>query len=446
MTVRLWSQILEKVKGKVPESAFSAWFKPLKPLKIDESSVTVQTPNPLFREWLESHYRGVLEDAAAEAGHAELRFVFVDGAAEDLILSAPDPPKPAKSSTRAPSGSDVAEPPFNPLYRFDTFVVGPSNRFAFAACQAVAQNPSRSYNPLYIYGGVGLGKTHLMQSIGAELRRGAPNLRVCYLSTERFMNEMIASITHRQQHEFRDRYRKADVILLDDVQFLSGKEGTQEELFHTFNALHESQRQIVLSSDCPPRDLHSIEERLRSRFEWGLIADIQPPELETKVAILYKKAEAYRVSLPEDVALFIAAHIKSNIRELEGCLLRLIAFSSFKGLPITVDLARETFESLFKEDGRAVTVEAIQRHVAAYYKMKVQDLKAKSNRASIVFPRQVAMYLAKELTTASLPEIGRKFGGKHHTTVLHAIRKIDAQSKSDPQLQQQIHSFVRSFR
>jgi chromosomal replication initiator protein len=285
-----------------------------------------------------------------------------------------------------------------------------------------------------------------MQSIGAELRRGAPNLRVCYLSTERFMNEMIASITHRQQHEFRDRYRKADVILLDDVQFLSGKEGTQEELFHTFNALHESQRQIVLSSDCPPRDLHSIEERLRSRFEWGLIADIQPPELETKVAILYKKAEAYRVSLPEDVALFIAAHIKSNIRELEGCLLRLIAFSSFKGLPITVDLARETFESLFKEDGRAVTVEAIQRHVAAYYKMKVQDLKAKSNRASIVFPRQVAMYLAKELTTASLPEIGRKFGGKHHTTVLHAIRKIDAQSKSDPQLQQQIHSFVRSFR
>jgi len=446
MSHRLWGQILEKVKSRVPESTYVSWFKPLKLLRVEESQVVLLTPNPLFREWLESHYRGILEEAAADAGHPGLAISFEDGPGEELVLQPEPAPKTASRKEKAPPAPSPADPLFNPQYRFDTFVVGPSNRFAFAACLAVAQNPSRSYNPLYIYGGVGLGKTHLMQSIGAEIKRNNPELKVCYLSTERFMNEMIASITHRQQHEFRERYRRSDVILLDDVQFLSGKEGTQEELFHTFNALHESQRQIVLSSDCPPRDLHSIEERLRSRFEWGLIADIQPPELETKVAILYKKAEAYRVSLPEDVALFIAGRIKSNIRELEGCLLRLIAFSSFKGLPITVDLARETFESLFKEDGRAPTIEAIQRHVAAYYKMRLQDLKARTNKANIVLPRQVAMYLCKELTTSSLPEIGRKFGGKHHTTVLHAIRKIDEQAKKDPHLQQTIHNLIRSIR
>ena len=451
MPKTLWDKILAKVKGRVPEGNYTAWFKPLKPLRQEDQKLVVLVPNPLFKEWIEKHYRGLFEEVVRDLGAEGLELVFEDGQAketssEDLVLTSPATSKTPESKRPTRGGNGPGSPHLNTFYRFDTFVVGPSNRFAYAACQAVAQNPSKSYNPLYIYGGVGLGKTHLMQSIGVELATSFPHLRISYLSTERFMNEMISSIAHRQQHEFRERYRQVDVLLLDDIQFLSGKSGTQEELFHTFNALHEAQKQIVISSDCPPKDLQAIEERLRSRFEWGLIADIQPPELETKVAILYKKAEVHRVHIPEEVALYIASRIKSNIRELEGCLLRLLAFSSFKGLPISLDLAKETFESLFKEDGRSPTIETIQKHVAAFYKMKVQDLKAKTHKASIVRPRQVAMYLSKELTGASLPEIGRKFGGKHHTTVLHAIRKVEQTMEEDPQFQQQVHNFVRSLR
>jgi chromosomal replication initiator protein len=447
MSYSFWTKILNGVRGRVPEGNFNAWFKPLKPIRKEGHKVWVLVPNPLFKEWIEKNYRGLFEETARELGYQDFEVVFEDGEDNDLILVAPEPAKgKGRSAAQEKRRSGGQKPSFNPQYRFDTFVVGPSNRFAYAACQAVAQNPANSYNPLYIYGGVGLGKTHLMQSIGHELGTIFPDLTISYLSTERFMNEMISSIAHRQQHEFRERYRKVDILLLDDVQFLAGKAGTQEELFHTFNALYESQKQIVISSDCPPRDLQSIEERLRSRFEWGLIADIQPPELETKIAILYKKAEAHRVNVPEEVALYIAGRIKSNIRELEGCLLRLIAFSSFKGMPITLDLAKETFENLFKEDGRAVTVESIQKHVAAFYKMKVQELKAKTNKANIVLPRQVAMYLCKELTSSSLPEIGRKFGGKHHTTVIHSIRKIEERMDKDHQLQQQVHNFIRSLR
>ncbi len=443
MPADLWSKILKSIKGRVPEANFTTWFSPLRPLRAAGHQIQVLAPNPVAREWIEKHYPRLFQEVGAELGLSDLAVELVDAGAEELVLS--PPPQPKETRNPAKRSSEPAGPEFNPLYRFEGFVEGPSNRFAYAACKAVAQSPSKAYNPLYVYGGVGLGKTHLMHSIGHFIMENFPHQRISYLSAERFMNEMISAITHKSTPEFRNRYRMVDVLLLDDVQFLANKAGTQEEVFHTFNALHEARKQIVLSSDCLPRDLQSIEERLRSRFEWGLIADIQPPELETKVAILYKKAEAYQVQIPEDVALFIASRIKSNIRELEGCLLRLIAFSSFKHLPISLDLAQETFQSLFREDGRSITAEGIQKQVASFYKLKVQDLKGSSHKAQVVLPRQVAMYLCKELTGASLPEIGRKFGGKHHTTVLHSIRKVHERMAGDPHFQQQIHTFMRSF-
>ncbi len=448
MVKDVWTQVMQSVKSRVPGSVFATWFKPLKQLEIKGSTLLILAPNPLARQWVGENYGGLLEEVLSDLGLPELRVELVDApnAPAELTLTAPGRRPRAPAATAKPEAVEPGAGVFNPSYRFDGFVVGPSNRFAFAACQAVAQSPSKSYNPLYIYGGVGLGKTHLMHSIAGFLCENSPGLGVVYLSAERFMNEMISSIAHRQQHEFRDRYRKVDVLLMDDVQFLVGKTGTQEELFHTFNALYESQKQVVISSDCPPAQLEGVEERLRSRFEWGLIADIQPPELETKVAILHKKSEAHGLVLPEDVALYIASHVNSNVRELEGCLIRLVAFSSFKGMPVTLDLARQTFEALFQADSRVVTVDAIQKHVAAAYRLKLHDLKSKTNKAEIVVPRQVAMFLCKELTEASLPEIGRKFGGKHHSTVLHSIRKVEEKMSKDGAFKQRVHAFLSSFR
>jgi len=449
----LWSRVLNAVKTRVPAPVFSTWFRPLKALEIKDKTILVLAPNPLARTWIGEQYETLFSDVLEELHLPDHRVELVDAPRaprEELTLTALEPARPSVRAVfpevPAPNGGDSDPGPLNPNYRFEGFIEGPSNRFAYAACLAVAQNPAKAYNPLYIYGGVGLGKTHLMQSVAGYLREQAPALRVVYLSAERFTNEMISSIAHRQQHEFRERYRRVDVLLLDDVQFLKGKMGTQEELFHTFNALHESQRQVIISSDCHPRELQEIEERLRSRFEWGLIADIQPPELETKVAILHKKAESHGISVPEDVALYIASHVNSNIRELEGCLVRLVAFSSFKGLPITMDLARQTFDTLFRTDGRVVTVDAIQKHVAAAYKLQPKDIKSKTNKSEIVVPRQVAMYLCKELTDASLPEIGRKFGGKHHSTVLHSIRRVEERMAGDPVFQQRVRTFLASFR
>lgn len=445
MSKDLWSRILKSIRGRVPEGTYDTWFSPLKPVQVSGSHVRAVAPNPLFIEWIHKHYEGLFAEVGRELNLPDLCVDLLDAPPDDLVLTSPPSGKARESKSASKRPADSSELAFNPLYRFEAFVEGPSNRFAYAACKAVAQSPSKAYNPLYVYGGVGLGKTHIMQSIGHFVRENFPALKVSYLSAERFMNEMISAIGNKSTPDFRGRYRYVDVLLLDDVQFLANKTGTQEELFHTFNALHEAGKQIVISSDCPPRDLQSIEERLRSRFEWGLIADIQPPELETKVAILYKKAETYQTKLPEDVALFMASRIKTNIRELEGCLVRLIAMSSFKGLPINLDLAHETLHDLFREDGRTVTTEGIQKQVSAYYHMKLQDLKSTSHKAQVVLPRQVAMYLCKELTGASLPEIGRKFGGKHHTTVLHSIRKVEQRMAADAQFQQQIHTFMRSF-
>jgi chromosomal replication initiator protein len=325
-------------------------------------------------------------------------------------------------------------------------VVGSSNQFAHAAARAVAEIPSKSYNPLFIYGGVGLGKTHLMHAIGHYILAREKKLNLAYISTDRFINEMINAIRFDRLPSFRQKYRAIDVLLIDDIQFIAGKDRTQEEFFHIFNALHDGQKQIVVSSDCPPRQIPTIEERLHSRFEWGLIADIQAPDIETKIAILRKKAEAERVLLPENVALFIASKVKTNIRELEGSLIRLIAYASLTGRDIDLPLAQETLRDLLHAEEKPVSIEMIQKFVADHYKLKISELKAKNNSKSIAGPRQIAMYLTKSLTAASLPEIGKEFGGKHHSTVIHSIRKVDDLRKQDPEFDRLIHSFVQAFR
>ena len=346
-----------------------------------------------------------------------------------------------------PSGAAAARTPagLSALYTFDTFVVGSSNQFAHAAALAVAEAPSRSYNPLFLYGGVGLGKTHLMHAIGQYVLQRLPDVKLTYISSERFMNEMVNSLRYDSILDFRARYRSIDVLLVDDIQFLARKEATQTEFFHTFNSLYDAQKQIVISSDCPPHQIPSLEERLRSRFKWGLIADIQPPDLETKMAILKKKAEAEGVPLPDDVALYIAGGIKSNVRELEGSLIRLIAYASLTGSPISLPVAEEVLRDMLDLNDRVVTIEMIQRLVAGHYNLKVADLKSRNSSKAITEPRQIAMYLSKSLTSTSLPEIGRSFGGKHHSTVIHSIRKIDGRCKRDRAFHTLINSFIHSF-
>jgi chromosomal replication initiator protein len=333
----------------------------------------------------------------------------------------------------------------SPRYSFETFIVGASNQFAHAACRAVAEAPSRSYNPLFLYGGVGLGKTHLMHAIGHYVLTRSPNLKLTYISAERFMNEVVNAIRYDRILEFRERYRGVDVLLVDDIQFIVGKERTQTEFFHTFNALHDAQKQIILSSDCPPHQISELEERLRSRFEWGLIADIQPPDLETKIAILTRKAESEGVELPNDVALYIAGRIKSNIRELEGSLIRLLAYASLTGRDISMSLAQEVLRDVLRHEERAVTIDSIQKFVAEYYRLKLVELKSKNNSKSVALPRQVAMYLCKTLTNASLPEIGKSFGGKHHSTVIHSLRKVEDLRKKDAAFNTLINTLLESF-
>ena len=341
---------------------------------------------------------------------------------------------------------DAALCRLNGKYTFDRFVVGFCNQFAHAAGVAVAEQPAKAYNPFFIYGGVGLGKTHLMHAIGHFIKAKAPQTRLMYLSSEHFMNELINAIRYDKTIQFRDKYRNIDVLLMDDVQFLAGKERTQEEFFHTFNALYDSQKQIVITSDCPPREIPTLEERLHSRFEWGLMADMQPPDVETKVAILREKAKFENVSLPDDVTYFIAKNVKSNVRELEGSLIRLAAYSSLTGERITLPLAQEVLKNLAENNTRVISIEGIQKVVADHYSLKVAELKAKNNSRRVAEPRQMAMFLCRELTDSSLPEIGREFGGKHHTTVLHSIRKIAGLRKSDPKQNNIINKLISSVR
>ena len=446
--MNIWDQILARIETKVGRHAFYSWFKPTTLVTDDRASLTIRIPNPLFKDWLTKHYSGVISEAMAEVQRPNMTLQFVADVQTDpasIQLSADEAAVLERSST--PATAPAPGPAgLNPRYTFDTFIVGSSNQFAHAACRAVAEAPSRSYNPLFIYGGVGLGKTHLMHAVGQYVLLHDRNLKLTYISSERFMNEMINAVRYDRVLDFRERYRSVDVLLVDDIQFLAGKEGTQTEFFHTFNALYDSQKQIVLSSDCPPHEIPALEERLRSRFEWGLIADIQSPDLETKVAILKKKAEAEAVPLPDNVAMYIAGRIKSNIRELEGSLIRLIAYASLTGQEISLGLAQEVLKNIIDHEEKAVTIDAIQKFVAEYYNLKLADLKSRNNAKSVAMPRQVAMYLCKNLTHASLPEIGRSFGGKHHSTVIHSIRKVEELRKKNGNFNTQIGNFLENFR
>jgi len=443
--MNFWDRVLARIETKINRHSFYTWFKPTSLIAETAAGITVRVPNPVFKDWLTKHYSAVLAEALTEIRAGEVPITFVadaQGEASNISLSSEE----AAVLELAPPVSTSGPAGLNPRYTFDSFIVGSSNQFAHAASRAVAEAPSRSYNPLFIYGGVGLGKTHLMHAVGHYVLSHDASLKLTYISSERFMNEMINALRFDRVLDFRERYRSVDVLLVDDIQFLAGKEGTQTEFFHTFNALYDSQKQIVVSSDCPPHEIPSLEERLRSRFEWGLIADIQPPDLETKVAILKKKAEAEAVPLPDDVAIYIAGKIKSNIRELEGSLIRLVAYASLTGVEISLPLAQDVLRNILEHEDKAVTIEQIQKFVADYYNLRPAELKSRNNSKSVAMPRQVAMYLCKSLTHASLPEIGRSFGGKHHSTVIHSIRKVEALRKRDPSFNILLGTFVEGFK
>ena len=437
----LWARMLDALTRKLPAAIIDNWIRPCRPLALESDHLQIGAPNAFSRDWLLQHHFQTLQHAAQEilGGNPRLTIVVDEAAASAAPVDAPAAPAP---STRSAAGSTEG---LNPRYTFDTFVVGSSNQFAQAACQAVAELPSKAYNPLFIYGGVGLGKTHLLHAVGHQSAKLFPGMTVVYLSSERFTNELINAIRYDRTGEFRARYRNIDLLLIDDIQFISGKERTQEEFFHTFNDLYESRKQIIVSSDSSPKEIPEIEERLRSRFEWGLIADIQPPDFETRVAILKKKAALERVRLADDVAYLIASRVKSNIRELEGSLTRMIAFCALTGREMSTDLAQEVLADLWGEEEKVITIEQIQRKVSDIFGIKLSDLKAKNRTKAVAFPRQVAMYLARQLTHASLSEIGRAFGGKDHTTVIHAVDKIQSLMQEDPKLRKTVDGLIQGI-
>ena len=435
----VWAQVLSKVGKRVNQQCFDTWFRPVVFDSCDKSAVHLTVPNENFKKLFLENYANVLRDAVREAGHGTLQVkVSVEAARAVDNLRTPVEPAAADDSPRG----------LNPKYTFNSFVVGSSNQFARAAALAVADQPSKAYNPLYVYGGVGLGKTHLMHAIGHSIWQKNGALRLSYMSSESFMNELVNSIRYDRTNQFRQKYRNIDVLLMDDIQFIAGKERTQEEFFHTFNALYDAQKQIVITSDCPPKEIPTLEERLHSRFEWGLIADIQPPDLETKIAILKKKADLELLSLPDGVAVYIASSIRSNIRELEGALKRLIARASLDGIDsddIDIDYAREVLRGIVIDEKRAISAEMVIRSVSNHFGLKPAVLKSRNNSRRIAQPRQIAMYVCKQVTALSLPQIGKDFGGKHHTTVLHSIRRIEYLKKKDPEIHSAVNKIINSF-
>jgi chromosomal replication initiator protein len=452
----VWDDVLRSLEGSVNRETFETWFLPIKFEELDSSARTIRlrAPNDITRDWVVSNYSGVIDRSLKDvhlAGYS-LSWTVDDGdvnspregntnvTVTESRPSAHENKSVALATTIDQSPKSLAsDPSLNSKYTFESFVVGSCNQFAHAASLAVAEAPGKTYNPLYLYGGVGLGKTHLMHACGHEIKQRNSHLKLCYISSEKFMNELINAIRYDKTQNFRERYRSVDVLLIDDVQFMAGKERTQEEFFHTFNALYEQQKQIVISSDCPPREIPTLEERLHSRFEWGLIADLEPPDLETKVAILKRKAEIMGIALEDDIALFIASRVKNNVRELEGSLVRLIAISSLRGQPISKVLAQDAIRNIAAEDDPGViTIDHIQRAVASSYRITLGELVTKSNARQYSLPRQVAMYLCKQLTKHSYPEIGRAFGGKHHTTVMHSVEKIEALVSSDSELRKRV--------
>ncbi len=471
----VWDGILHSIERSVNGESFETWFRPIHFEGIDSSSrvIRLRAPNKFVKDWVTLNYCNLVDRSLNELSLGGYSIVWLgndeftktretapfslkqESSADEVNSGELLPAKgnTAGTSTRARNGlfSETKhglsiEPSLSPKYTYDNFVVGSCNQFAHAASLAVAETPGKTYNPLYLYGGVGLGKTHLMHACGNAIRQLNSHLTVCYLSSEKFMNELINAIRYDKTQKFREKYRSVDVLFIDDVQFMAGKERTQEEFFHTFNSLYEQQKQIVISSDCPPREIPTLEERLHSRFEWGLIADIEPPDLETKVAILKRKAEMLGVTVPDDVALFIASRVKNNIRELEGSLVRLVAISSLRGDPISKTLAQDAIRNIVSDaESGAISIQHIQKAVAANYRMTVEELVAKNNARQYAVPRQIAMYLCKRLTKHSYPEIGRAFGGKHHTTVIHSFEKIETLIRNDSNLQKIISDISESL-
>jgi chromosomal replication initiator protein len=434
----VWQQTLQYIQQKVPKQVYDTWFMPIHLDRIEDSTAHVGVPNKFFGEWLQNHYGSLLIDAMTTArggGRLAVAFTVLQNptASQAQVQNASGA---VRASGQAKTRRGIQ---LNPKYTFKNFVVGAGNQFAHAACMAVAEQPGKTYNPLFIYGGVGLGKTHLLNAIGNHVAEQA-DLRIAYLTTEQFTNEVINSIRYDKMMDLRKRYRHIDMLMIDDIQFLVGKERTQEEFFHTFNALYEGHKQIVLSSDRFPKDMPDIEERLRSRFEWGLIADLQPPDVETRIAILRKKSEDEGVTLPEDVIQFLSVTMKSNIRELEGSLVRLGAYASLTGQIINLDLAKTVLRDVIGETKKIVAMDDIQEVVCSQFHVKMTDLKSRRRSKTLVHPRQIAMYLCRELTDASYPEIGRQFGGKDHTTIIHACRQVAKAKEADTALQTTIET------
>ncbi|MBU4204435.1 MAG: chromosomal replication initiator protein DnaA [Acidobacteria bacterium] len=419
-----WTQILDSLQNQVDKNSFETWLSPTSYIGLEGDDLYIKVPNSYFKDWLSFHYTSLINKVSEQLFGKiyQLKYIIADSSSAFIRKN------PYERRTKQGA---LLNPNLNPNYTFENFIVGSCNQFAHAASQAVAKNPALSYNPFYIYGGAGLGKTHLMNAIGHFVLNQNKRMKILYITTEKFMNDLINHLQYGKILDFRQKYRSVDVLLMDDIHYLSGRERTKEEFFHTFNHLYDSQKQIVISSDCPPKEIPNLEERFSSRFEWGLIADLKPPDIETRIAILQKKSEMEGIKIPESVALFIADKSHSNIRELEGFLRRVIAFSSLKGVKIDLDLAKEALQSLLDSSSKIITVEKIQKIVSHEYKIKLIQIKSKNNSPVISFPRQVAMYLSKELTDASLPEIGKKFGGKHHTTVIHSVRKIEKLRKDD---------------
>lgn len=437
----LWEKTLNIMKGELTEVSFNTWIKSAVPVSLTNDTIKFSVPNNFTKEILETRYKDLIINAIKLIASKKYNLDFSIMSEETIDIEEPKAKKDSKTNVVV---SDEMSATLNPKYTFDSFVIGNSNRFAHAASLAVAESPARAYNPLFIYGGVGLGKTHLMHAIGHYILQNNPKSKVVYVSSEKFTNELINSIKDDKNVEFRNKYRNVDVLLIDDVQFIAGKERTQEEFFHTFNALHEADKQIILSSDRPPKEIPTLEDRLRSRFEWGLIADIQPPDFETRIAILKKKADVENLNISNDVMVYIATKIKSNIRELEGALIRIVAYSSLTNREISVDLASEALKDIISnKQSKQITIDLIQDVVCSYYNMRIDELKSQRRTRNVAYPRQIAMYLCRKLTDTSLPKIGEEFGGRDHTTVIHAYEKISEGLKHDETLQEAINEITK---
>lgn len=452
----IWLEAQANLKKVLTGQTYTTWIDPLKFLGATDDTIVLEVPSSFFQKWVTDKYLPMIKEAisAVNAKSYLIEFHIADPKPESSAEAKGETEaKPVKEKEKEKEkvkdkDKDTRSefiPNLNPKYTFESFVCGASNQFAYAASQAVANKPASNYNPLFIYGGVGLGKTHLVNAIGNQILAKNSKAKICYYSSEKFMNEMINCLRYKKMDEFRNKFRKMDLLLIDDIQFMAGKEATQEEFFHTFNALYESHKQIVVTSDKFPKDIPGLEERLRSRFEWGLIADIQPPDIETKIAILKKKSDLHGVNLPDDVALFLAAGATSNIRELEGMLIRLEAFASLTGNEITLSMAREVMKDIIVEKTKEITVEMIQKQVAEHFRIKVSELKSDKRIKTLVVPRQIAIYICRELTKASFPEIGEKFGGKDHSTIIHSVRKIEKQLASDPDLKTTVEDIKKKL-